>query len=600
MSAERDGQRAVAQLQPADRLVLLGGDVRRVVRPAAVRAGPALAVEELLAGAALARDGDRRALGDRARASRSPNAQPRLARRGRRPPPAGGCGRVVPCRDPSPRPRRARRVAGLTGRSTRRARRPMTRGMTSRRARRRSSSRARSCWRSRSSPSRARRCPPARAAAPRPTAPSRIGDEARARRPDLRAGHHARATARGSRRRSPRRGRRPRRSSPRSTASSRSARWPRAAPAARSASRSGGPGGFTVDLDLARSTTTSRMERNAAVVLHELGHVVDFALVDDATAGRSSTRGIPQRRPVRPRRQLRRARRSASPTRSPSGRCAARSRSARATASRCRPRSRAWGEPLGALALYAAEVGLSRRCATRRRSGSCREVWAAFQRDGVPAVLELAWPDARWRPHSAHGRRFESTEEYRAQLERLTDAGERVEAQGSACGRTTTSWSSAGGCGSAGAAACSRTRGCTGCSACATAGSRACRPRPTSPGCCARPATTTRSSPARRSSRSTATRSSPSRRGRRLTAGVAVAGQRRHCFSRRPAAESAISVREPALARLGPSSRPSPSGRPAAVAGRLRVEERGRRRRRRRAPRAARPRARPRRACSKV
>ena len=50
-----------------------------------------------------------------------------------------------------------------------------------------------------------------------------------------------------------------------------------------------------------------------------------------------------------------------------------------------------------------------------------REVWAVFQRDGVPAVLELAWPDARWRPHSAHGHRFESTEEYRAALARLTD-----------------------------------------------------------------------------------------------------------------------------------------------------------------------------------
>jgi hypothetical protein len=59
-----------------------------------------------------------------------------------------------------------------------------------------------------------------------------------------------------------------------------------------------------------------------------------------------------------------------------------------------------------------------------------REVWAVFQRDGIAGVLELAWPDARWRPHSAHGRRFESTDEYRAQLERLTGAGERVEAEG--------------------------------------------------------------------------------------------------------------------------------------------------------------------------
>ena len=59
-----------------------------------------------------------------------------------------------------------------------------------------------------------------------------------------------------------------------------------------------------------------------------------------------------------------------------------------------------------------------------------REVWAVFQRDGIAGVLDLALPDARWRPHSAHGRRFESTEEYRAQLERLTEAGERVEAHG--------------------------------------------------------------------------------------------------------------------------------------------------------------------------
>ena len=59
-----------------------------------------------------------------------------------------------------------------------------------------------------------------------------------------------------------------------------------------------------------------------------------------------------------------------------------------------------------------------------------REVWSVFQREGIAGVLELAWPDAHWRPHSAHGHRFESTDEYRAELERLTDAGERVEAHG--------------------------------------------------------------------------------------------------------------------------------------------------------------------------
>jgi len=59
-----------------------------------------------------------------------------------------------------------------------------------------------------------------------------------------------------------------------------------------------------------------------------------------------------------------------------------------------------------------------------------REVWAAFQREGIPAVLALAHDDAQWRPHSAHQRQFATTEEYREQLGRMTDAGERVEATG--------------------------------------------------------------------------------------------------------------------------------------------------------------------------
>jgi hypothetical protein len=44
----------------------------------------------------------------------------------------------------------------------------------------------------------------------------------------------------------------------------------------------GGPSGFTVDLDLVGLAGVARTDR-ATVVLHELGHVVDFALVDDAT-----------------------------------------------------------------------------------------------------------------------------------------------------------------------------------------------------------------------------------------------------------------------------------------------------------------------------
>ena len=59
-----------------------------------------------------------------------------------------------------------------------------------------------------------------------------------------------------------------------------------------------------------------------------------------------------------------------------------------------------------------------------------REVWGAFQREGIPGVLALAHDDAQWRPHSAQHRQFHSTAEYREQLGRMTDAGERVEATG--------------------------------------------------------------------------------------------------------------------------------------------------------------------------
>jgi ketosteroid isomerase-like protein len=60
-----------------------------------------------------------------------------------------------------------------------------------------------------------------------------------------------------------------------------------------------------------------------------------------------------------------------------------------------------------------------------------RDVWAAFRRDGFAGVLPLAAEDAQWHPHSAHGRRFASTAEYREQLERHAAAGEHVEARAS-------------------------------------------------------------------------------------------------------------------------------------------------------------------------
>jgi hypothetical protein len=59
-----------------------------------------------------------------------------------------------------------------------------------------------------------------------------------------------------------------------------------------------------------------------------------------------------------------------------------------------------------------------------------RVVWAAFKQEGITGVLALAADDAHWAPHSAHNRRFRTTAEYRAQLQLLTDAGERVEASG--------------------------------------------------------------------------------------------------------------------------------------------------------------------------
>jgi ketosteroid isomerase-like protein len=59
-----------------------------------------------------------------------------------------------------------------------------------------------------------------------------------------------------------------------------------------------------------------------------------------------------------------------------------------------------------------------------------RVVWAAFKEEGITGVLALAADDAEWAPHSAHNRRFRTTAEYRAQLTRLTEAGERVEASG--------------------------------------------------------------------------------------------------------------------------------------------------------------------------
>jgi hypothetical protein len=58
-----------------------------------------------------------------------------------------------------------------------------------------------------------------------------------------------------------------------------------------------------------------------------------------------------------------------------------------------------------------------------------RELWEAFEREGVAGVLMRAADDARWHPHSAHGRRFESTADYARFAAESASSGERVEAQ---------------------------------------------------------------------------------------------------------------------------------------------------------------------------
>jgi hypothetical protein len=54
-------------------------------------------------------------------------------------------------------------------------------------------------------------------------------------------------------------------------------------------------------------------------------------------------------------------------------------------------------------------------------------MWADYDREGLPGVLRWAAEDARWRPHSADGRTFASTSQYREQVEAATAEGVRVD-----------------------------------------------------------------------------------------------------------------------------------------------------------------------------
>ena len=58
-----------------------------------------------------------------------------------------------------------------------------------------------------------------------------------------------------------------------------------------------------------------------------------------------------------------------------------------------------------------------------------REMWAAYERDGLAAITAFAHPEAHWQPHSAGGRTFTSTEEYRAHVAAAATAGVRVESR---------------------------------------------------------------------------------------------------------------------------------------------------------------------------
>ncbi len=58
-----------------------------------------------------------------------------------------------------------------------------------------------------------------------------------------------------------------------------------------------------------------------------------------------------------------------------------------------------------------------------------RQMWAAFDEGGLPAILDFAAPDAMWIPFSAGGSVFEDTESYRRFIEQRQADDEVVEAR---------------------------------------------------------------------------------------------------------------------------------------------------------------------------
>jgi CDP-glucose 4,6-dehydratase len=54
-------------------------------------------------------------------------------------------------------------------------------------------------------------------------------------------------------------------------------------------------------------------------------------------------------------------------------------------------------------------------------------MWAAYDRDGLPGILEWAAEDAEWRPHSAEQSVFHSTADYRSYMEEAAARGVHVD-----------------------------------------------------------------------------------------------------------------------------------------------------------------------------
>jgi len=54
-------------------------------------------------------------------------------------------------------------------------------------------------------------------------------------------------------------------------------------------------------------------------------------------------------------------------------------------------------------------------------------MWDDYEREGLPGILRHAAEDARWRPHSAGGRVFSTTADYRKHVEAALAGGVRVD-----------------------------------------------------------------------------------------------------------------------------------------------------------------------------